>query len=407
MLKSERLQELSNYFISLYEQLEDFIIGDFARRVGKAGTVTDMAEWQIVRAELFGMSEKALKKKISSVLNITLKEVDKLFEEIALESISADSALYEYAKLTPLHLSQSEELRSYVDAVKEQTKNEFKNITASLGFCTVANGVRKNKKLTEAYRQALDLAHLQITSGTLDYKTAIKMAIKTISREGVKVVKYDTDWVNRLDVAVRRATLTGVSQVSQKINNKVIDDLGTDIVEVTAHAGARSTGTGIKNHKAWQGKWYSISGKSKEYPSLKRATGFGHGDGLGGWNCTHQYFAVIPGASTPAYTSEQLKNIDPADFGYKGRIYTHYQALQHQRKIETAIRQSKRELIGYKNAGLDEEFTSTSIKLNRQKQEYKNFSRVAGLLKRNERHQVQDFDKSISQKSVWANKKNK
>ncbi|WP_219719084.1 phage minor capsid protein, partial [Clostridioides difficile] len=73
---------LSNYFISLYEQLEDFIIGDFSRRVSKAGTVTDMAEWQIIRAELFGMSEKALEKKISSVLNITLKEVDKLFEAI-------------------------------------------------------------------------------------------------------------------------------------------------------------------------------------------------------------------------------------------------------------------------------------------------------------------------------------
>ncbi|HBE9358413.1 TPA: phage minor capsid protein [Clostridioides difficile] len=407
MLKSERLQELSNYFISLYEQLEDFIIGDFSRRVSKAGTVTDMAEWQIIRAELFGMSEKALKKKISSVLNITLKEVDKLFEEIALESISADSALYEYAKLTPLHLSQSEELRDYINAVKEQTKSEFKNITGSLGFCTTINGIRRNKKLTDAYRQALDLAQLQISSGAVDYKTAIKIAIKTISKEGVKVVKYDTDWVNRLDVAVRRATLTGVSQVSQKINNKVIDDLGTDIVEVTAHAGARSVGAGIKNHKAWQGKWYSLSGKSKEYPSLKRVTGLGHGDGLGGWNCTHQYFAVIPGASTPTYTREQLENIDPPSFGYKGRTYTHYQALQQQRKIETAIRQTKREIIAYKNAGLEEDFTSASIKLNRQKQEYKNFSRVAGLLKRNERHQVQDFDKSISQKSAWSNKKNK
>ncbi|WP_219710551.1 phage minor capsid protein, partial [Clostridioides difficile] len=104
---------------------------------------------------------------------------------------------------------------------------------------------------------------------------------------------------------------------------------------------------------------------------------------------------------------EQLENIDPPSFGYKGRTYTHYQALQQQRKIETAIRQTKREIIAYKNAGLEEDFTSASIKLNRQKQEYKNFSRVAGLLKRNERHQVQDFDKSISQKSVWSNKKNK
>ncbi|OMK67359.1 phage minor capsid protein [Clostridioides difficile] len=40
-----------------------------------------------------------------------------------------------------------------------------------------------------------------------------------------------------IDVATRRAVLTGVNQMSQNINNKVINDLDTDIVEVTAHSG--------------------------------------------------------------------------------------------------------------------------------------------------------------------------
>ncbi|HFL3805189.1 TPA: phage minor capsid protein, partial [Clostridioides difficile] len=84
-----------------------------------------------------------------------------------------------------------------------------------------------------------------------------------------------------------------------------------------------------------------------------------------------------------------------------------YQALQYQRKIETAMRQTKRQLIAYESAGLKDEFTNASIKLQRQKQEYREFSKVAKLRLQNDRHQVLGYNKSISQKAVYAGKKEK
>lgn len=404
MLTPSELQEIPKYFISLFQSLEDFIIADIARRIAKAGNITDMAEWQLMRAEETGMADKVIKKKISEILGISFDAVEMLFEESAAKSIESDSVLYEHAKLTPIHLSESEELRRYVDSAKEQTKGTLKNMTGTLGFCTIKKGKVISKKLTEIYIESLDLAQFQVSTGVLDYKTAIKGAVKRLADSGLRFINYETGWANRIDVATRRAVLTGVNQMSQNINNKVISDLDTDIVEVTAHSGARCEGAGIKNHKKWQGKWYSLSGKSTKYPSLKVVTGWGQGDGLGGWNCSHQFHAVIPSISVPAYTKEQLKNIDPPDVGYKGRTYTHYQALQYQRKIETAMRQTKRQLIAYESAGLKDDFTNASIKLQRQKQEYREFSKVAKLRLQNERHQVLGYNKSISQKAVHVGK---
>lgn len=405
MLTPNQLQEIPVYFVNLFQELENFIIEDIARRISKVGNITDMAEWQLMRAEEIGIADKTIKKKISEILGISFDAIEKLFEESAIKSIESDNILYEHAKLTPIHLSGSEELKSYVDSAKEQTKGKLKNMTGTLGFCTIKKGNVISKKLTEIYRESLDLAQFQVSTGVLDYNTAVKKAVKRLADSGLRFIDYETGWANRIDVATRRAVLTGVNQMSQNINNRVINDIETDIVEVTAHSGARSEGAGIKNHKKWQGKWYSLSGKSTKYPSLKNVTGWGQGDGLGGWNCSHQFHAIIPGISIPSYSEKQLKNIDPPDIGYKGRTYTHYQALQYQRKIETAMRQTKRQLIAYESAGLKDEFTSASIKLQMQKQEYKEFSKVAKLKLQNERHQTLGYNKSISQKSVHANKK--
>lgn len=406
MLTPHQLQKLPKNIVDLYQQLEDFIIADFSRRVAKAGTITDTAKWQMERAEEFGMAEQTLKKKIAETLNISKKEIDDLFKESAIKSIDSDDTLYEQAKLTPIHLEESPQLKEYLVTATEQTKGELRNITQSLGFCVRgANGKVRNKRLTNYYQDALDLAQFQVSSGVLNYNTAIRNAVRSISESGVQYINYESGWRNRVDVAVRRATLTGANQMSQKMTdhmmNELIPNKDKQYVEVSAHSGARPS------HAKWQGKVYKVYGSDSEYDNLYSATGLGSGDGLLGWNCRHSYAPFIPGVSVPTYTKEQLKNIDPKPIGYKGRTYTHYEATQYQRQIETAMRQTKRELIGYKEAGLKDDFTAASIKLQRQRQEYREFSKVAKLKTKNERTQVLGYDKSISQKAVWSNRKYK
>ena len=67
--------------------------------------------------------------------------------------------------------------------------------------------------------------------------------------------------------------------------------------------------------------------------------------------------------------------------------------------METAIRKTKREIIGAKGSGDEEMFTAKSVLLRRQREEYRAFSQKANLLTQNERSQVYGFDRSVSAKA--------
>lgn len=399
MLTPDELLHLPDYIVKLYQDLEAFVIEDFARRVAKAGTITDMAKWQAIRAQELGMGLQDLKKEIKRVTELSIAQIDHLFEEAALTSLANDAPLYEQIGMFPPELERSETLRSYLDAAKEQTKGELYNLTRSMGFARMVAGKVQYLPLFEFYNKALDFAQFQVSAGVLDYNTAIRNAVREIAKSGLRTVNYESGWSNKIDVAARRAVLTGVNQMSSRFNDQVIEELGAEYVEVTAHSGARP------DHKRWQGKVYKIQGSDPDYPNLYAVTGLGTGPGLCGWNCRHNYYAFFPGVSAPTYSEEQLENIDPPDFEYEGKTYTHYEATQKQRQIETAIRKTKNELIGYKAAGLEEDFTAGSIKLQQQKKYYRDFSNAADLRLQNDRHQVLGYGRSIAQKAVWANKR--
>ena len=176
-------------------------------------------------------------------------------------------------------------------------------------------------------------------------------------------------------------------------NAKTLD---TDYVEVTAHMGARP------EHAVWQGKVYKLNGSEPGYPNLAAATGYGTGPGLKGWNCRHDFYPFFPGIDERAYTDEDLQNIDPPPFTYDGRAYSAYEASQYQRKMETAMRKTKRRIIAADGAGLSDDFTAESIKLRRQREMYRDFSHKAHLPTQEDRIQVLGFGRSMSSKAVWA-----
>ena len=117
---------------------------------------------------------------------------------------------------------------------------------------------------------------------------------------------------------------------------------------------------------------------------------------------------MILGVSRRIYIDRELDKIKPEanQVTFDGEIYDGYTATQMQRRIESAIRKTKRELAGYDAINDTEAFTTQSVKLRQQKELYADFSKAAGLPLQNERIQVLEFDKSMSSKAVWAVRKN-
>ena len=194
------------------------------------------------------------------------------------------------------------------------------------------------------YQQTLDAAIMDIKSGAFSYNTVLQRTINTMTTSGLRWIDYDSGWHNRVDVAARRAIMTGFRQVQGKINEQVAEELKTDYYEVSYHVGARPT------HQPWQGRVWSMQ-------QLKDVCGLGTGPGLHGWNCYHDYKPFIPGVSVRTYTDEQLDQMmaeENTPKEYLGKKYTTYEALQAQRRMETQMRKTRQDIRLMQDGGVDQ-----------------------------------------------------
>ena len=352
MITPEYLEQCPDRLVELYEQAERDIIADIARKISKYDFFVSSSEWQANKAKEMGMTHNEILKRLSQATGQTKTEIVKLLKESGVKLSDA--------KLTQANINT-------LNAGLRRTLGTFDNLTKT----TAINGTRQ-------ISEALDRAYMQVTSGAFSQETAIKNAIVDLTRNGIETYRYPsrTDYI---DVVVRRAVRTGVNQTAAEISLSNAEELKTDLVEVTAHDGARPT------HAEWQGKVYSISGNNKNYKKLSEATGYGSVTGLCGANCRHSFHPFIEGGDR-MYTDKVLKAMNEPVYEYNGQSMTEYEATQRQRYIERQLRRWKREKAGMEAAGLPADRAISKIKQWRNTQE--DFLQQTGLKRQYGREEI-------------------
>lgn len=377
------LDALPEELAELYRALEDTLLDEICSRLKLADQLNEVAVQDIQALRSHGIDLKNIEEAISKTAGVSKQKLNSLLNDVVERNQKYYTEVIDLA-----HVTQPETLvdAATVDAIKRQTHDTFRNLTASIGFL-VGNTMLKP---TRAYQWALDNAEMQIQSGAINYNQAIKMAVKQLADSGLKVVDYESGHRDQIDVAARRAVMTGVNQICAKYTEQSAQYLETPYFEVSAHAGARDKPGSApwSSHKDWQGKVYSIRA-GDIYPSIYEVCGLGAVDGLEGANCRHRRNVWVEGVSERTYTDEQLAHIDDGlGCTFDGKTYTAYEATQEQRKVERTIRKLKREKAAYKAAGLHEEEQAVNIRLRRLNTKYKAFSAAAGLPEQRERMKV-------------------
>ncbi len=390
MLTPEYLKEQPEHIVKIFEKLEEEIIKDIARRIKEGMELTETAEYQIDTMVEMGYSLKDIEKEIAKSINKSEKEVEKILKDSAYLSYENDRKLYKKGGKDLPSLDKNPAMMNFIETSIKQTNGELRNLTNTMGF--IDN--RRFKPIDTFYRDTLDYAIFQVSSGAFDYNTALRQAVKKLGDSGVRTIDYASGRAYHIESATRMTVLTGLSQITGHMSLANADMMEQDLMEITAHMGARPS------HAEWQGQIVSRSGR-EGYLSLDDI-GYDTVEGFKGANCRHDWFPFFEGISESVYTKEQLEDIDPPDFEYDGRIYTAYDASQKQRQIERNMRHTKRKLIAYDAVGLEDDFKAASIKLRRQRELYEDFSEVAGLRAKHERHHTYNYDRSISMKAVWA-----
>ena len=363
MLPPSYLDQMPDAFVQLWQQVEEQILQDVARRIGKMDKVTAAANWQLWRYQQTEALRNDVVKLLAKYSGKSETAIRKLLLQAATEAMEREDAIYYHYDMEPTPFEESAALNNLLDAGARQTCGTWQNITA-----TTANTV------TGAFERTLDAAWLKVSTGAFDYKTAVKQAVDSLADE-MPMVTYPSGHKDSIEVAARRAVLTGVNQTTGKLQVARADEMGVAFFETTAHGGARPS------HAEWQGRRFHRGGavdyKGRHYPDFEAATGYGTGAGLCGWNCRHTFFAVFPElGDPPQWTQEQLRELNARNIEWNGKKYTAYEISQMQRARERNVRRWKKRYLAEDAAGLDA--TDSAVRLKAARQSLAEFAQATG-----------------------------
>ena len=387
MLPPSYLDAMPDAFVQLAQQVEDEILQDVARRIGKMGTLTETANWQLWRYQQTEAVRENVVKLLAKYSGKSEATIRRLLKEGATEAMEREDAIYYHYNLEPTPFEESAALNNMLNAGARQTCGTWRNLTA-----TTANTV------SGAFERTLDVAWGKVATGAFDYKTAVKQAVDSLADE-MPEITYPSGHTDSLEVAARRAVLTGVNQTAGKLQEARMDEMNVEFVETSAHGGARPS------HAEWQGRRFHRGGAvdylGKHYPDFEQATGYGTGAGLCGWNCRHTFFAVFPElGDPPTWTEESLQELNARNIEYNGKLYTQYEVNQMQRARERNVRKWKKRYLAESAAGSDT--TDSAVRLKAARQSLSEFAKATGGRVDSARTSVHGFGRSASSKAAWA-----
>lgn len=373
MLDPDFLDTLPAEAVELYQEFADGVIADLARRIGNLSYTS--AGWSAQRLQEAGLAYQDIIKRVAQLTGKSEAAIRGIFYRAGVRSMRFDEKIYKAAGVD-LPLTLSPAMQDVLNIGILKTNGILRNLTLT----TALSGQQE-------FIRASDIAYLEVTSGTRDYNSAIKKAVTSLADNNMEFISY-AGHRDHLDVAVRRTVLTGAQKTAGDMQIQRMDEMGTNLVEVSAHAGARNEGTGPRNHESWQGKVYSRIGEQGKYKDFVTETGYGTGLGLKGYSCRHSFYAFFEGVSTRVYNQEMREQLANKTVTLNGVEMSQYDASQVQRGLERKIRFWKRRKIASDATGLGIDTSVETSKIRYYQSQLREFVRQTKLPRQNVREQV-------------------
>lgn len=399
MLTPDYFYGKSDKLVELYQELEDWILQDIANRLLENGEISGTADRELWRLQQLGLQREEIVKQISKLTGKSQQEVRKILQDSVMTSFSDDEeVLKQFGSVTPP--LENNAVVMAMNAEMQKTFGELNNLTGTT--------------MLQSQRDLLNLLNevdLRVATGFQSYSSAVCEVLDRYAKSGI-VIDYPTGARRTLESAVRCCIVTSMNQTAAQVTNQYIVEGGIEYVLVSAHMGARHDDKhpdDLQSHDHWQGKVYKIVGRDDGIENLLEATGYtidpdsGQGTvvnplGLHGYNCRHSHKPWDPSLRNPYVDADGKPKIDIHE------SQELYQRQQEQRRMERAIRKTKRELL-MKKAEIDgvaetdvkemlqPQYDKLAYKLRTQNQAYKEYCKENKLQTQADRLKVAGFKK--------------
>lgn len=374
MLTPNYMENVSKIILGYYLDLEEVILFNIGKNLIEAaemGENENLKHTEILIRQ--GYALKTLNKALRKTNSITLKEVEKLVFGAAKQSYKNDEYIYSLGKKELQEFDHNSKIKQLISVYTKQCMYDFNNLTNTLGL--------EGKPIKQYYQSELNKAVTKIQNGGTSRDKALNQVINNLASKGLESIDYSSGRSYSVEAAVRTAVNTTLNQLTGKMSEYNADDMDQDLMEITAHSGARPS------HQEWQGKIVDRTGRNSKYLTLDDI-GYQTAEGFMGVNCRHHWYPYFEGISIPAWTKGNLETIDNEPFDYKGKTYTEYQATQKQRYYERQIRKQKRKLKLIETSSNNDWKLQEKKRLRDQQKKYREFSKAANLKRKMDRTQI-------------------
>lgn len=386
MLNEDEINVLADIFAERFDNVNRRILEDIGHTIKRIGGLTPSQAKKLQQMYTYGADIDKITEQLAQASGQSLEDIKALYNEVAKEGYNWSKPFYEAKGLKQIPFKENKALQNLVLSTYRITNKELKNI--SLTTAVGVNTAGGFKPLGSFYKDTIDNAITAVATGTMDYNSAIKQAVKDLGGSGLRV-RYESGYTRRIDSAARQNILDGISYIAQETAKSNGEEFGADGYEISAHA------TCAPDHLPYQGNQYTKAQFDKLQAGLKRP--------IGQWNCRHVIYPIILGVSAPAYSDEELKEFEinsNEKINIDGKDYTRYECSQIQRKLETKLRYARDEKAVYQAAGQADLVREATEKIRILGNKYKEVSEKAGLQTRAERMRTFSGEKADGTRTV-------
>ena len=329
------------------------------------------AEWRQTCLSRMGAltqdANKIIDRYKEAILYGTLSKVD----EAAMEQLLKSEAIYMKARakgaplLNPLPIDADPAISQTIAAWQATAKDQMNLAMATL--------LQNSGSL---YVNTINRTTSQVITGAMSGREALVRTIREWAETGVPSIvdKANRQWTT--EAYANMVIRTNVRRVTTEVQMQRAQEYDSDLIEVSSHAGARPLCA------PYQGRVFSLSGKSEKYPPFS-STSYGEPAGLLGINCGHIVYPFFEGISRQTYAPDDT----PEKRSENERIY---QESQRQRALERSIRAAKRELAIYETLGDNDAIAQAKMLVRDRQATMREFIDDTGRTRQRAREQVYD-----------------
>lgn len=345
VIDTEKLEAYAQMIFERENQFNTYTLKTIARRIKATGQLSANDQQALKNiADISGDMDK-ITKELAKITEMNIEDIEKIYAQVVNDGVNSYKPLYDLKNIPFNPITENEYAMKLVRHWAELTSEKMINLsnTKSIGFTDLKGHFTD---IEGAYQQTIDDAVVAVSSGTIDFNSAMQETIEQLGGSGV-VANYGSGITRSIEAMVRQNLLWGAKQAAQSYDDYVSEELGLDGFEVDAHSGCRP------KHEFMQGKMYSYSGD-------KRIKGVLYEDGsealerLKDYGCLHFKTGVLLGVSEPRYNQEELDRIHKETtekIEYNGKEKTLYEWKQTQRRLEREYRKNQTKSDMFKESG--------------------------------------------------------